>query len=539
MQEFVARAGSPQRAAGFAIGLIVVVILLIALLVSLLGGDDNSGADIPATETPAGSILIPTGLGTPGASTPVGADTTGAPTTAPTTSTGPDRDALVTPTVGSDNVLDQIGQPTPDEGASTGPPTASCSHACLVRIANVPNALQMLVQNGVRSSYAGDAWLWVIAEPSEVASISSMTNTEVIRESSETLALYMVTVPEGVAEQGAVQAFGTVLDSVDNHRLVEVSKAPPNVRVVVDTGLIVEKVAPAPPSAFGGQEDRQTLEQAGVGTLIAGVDDSRIAAAIQELQGIGSTDGTGVGTRYYTTPGNQLAADMLFTSLESYGMNVWYEDFVTPEGLLLVNVIGEIAGTDPSRIYGVMAHFDSTSDVPTSSAPGADDNASGVAATLEISRILAPHDLRYSYRAAFINAEEVGILGAEAFASEAIAEGVPWEGIFNLDSVGSSRNGNQIVLNATGESVWMEDLIVRVNDGYDLGLPLAVFQEPEIVADDTRLRDQGVESVLVARELYGWSPIHHTENDLYANVSLQHVEDATELILLTVASLLQ
>ncbi|MDQ3524209.1 MAG: M28 family peptidase [Chloroflexota bacterium] len=539
MQEFVARAGSPQRAAGFAIGLIVVVILLIALLVSLLGGDDNGGADIPATETPVGSILIPTGIGTPGASTPAVDDTTDAPTTAPTTSTGPDRDTLVTPTMGSDNVLDQIGQPTPAEGASTGPPTTTCSQACLVRIANAPNAQEMLSQNGTRPSYTGENWLWAIAEPAAVANISSTTNTDVVRESSETLSLYMVTVPEGVAEQGAVQLFGKVLDSVDNRRLVEVGKVPPNVRVVLDTGLIVEKVAPAPPSSMDGPRDRQTLEEAGVGTLTAGVDDSRIAAAIQELQGIGSTDGTGVGTRYYTTPGNQLAADMLFTSLESYGMNVWYEDFVTPEGLLLVNVIGEVAGADPSRIYGVMAHFDSTSDLPTAAAPGADDNASGVTATLEISRILAPHELRYSYRAVFINAEEVGILGADAFASEAIAQGVPWEGIFNLDSVGSSRNGDQIVLNATGESVWMEDLVFRVNDGYDLGLPLTMLQDPEIVADDTRLRAQGVESVLIARELYGWSPIHHTENDVYANLSLQHVEAATELILLTVASLLQ
>lgn len=111
MQDFVERSGSPQRAAGFAIGLVVVVILLIALLVSLLSGDDNSGADIPVTETPAGSILIPTGIGTPDAGTPVDADTTDAPSTAPTTSTGPDRDALVTPTMGSDNVLDQL--PTP------------------------------------------------------------------------------------------------------------------------------------------------------------------------------------------------------------------------------------------------------------------------------------------------------------------------------------------------------------------------------------------------------------------------------------------
>ncbi len=541
MQDLVDRAGGPQRAAGAAIALIVVLILVIALLVSLLGDDDGDDdeAIIPTAETPSDSILVPPGFATPTAGTPETVGTPDAPVPTATTASGPDRDVVVTPTTGSDNVLDQIGQPTPAEGASSNPPTASCSRACLVRVENVRDARALLAQNGTRPSYAVDGWLWAIAQPADVAGISTELDTEVVRESSATLALYMVMIPQGVAEQGAVQRFGTVLDSVNNYRLVQADEVPANVRLVLDTGLIVEKVAPAPPSSLDRPNDRQTLEQAGVGTLSADVERRRIGASMQELQAVSSTDGSGVGTRYYTTPGNQMAADMLYRELESYGMDVWYEDFVTPEGLLLVNVIGEIPGRDPSRIYGVLAHFDTISERPTAVAPGADDNASGVAATLEISRILATYELRYTYRAAFVNAEEVGILGAEAFAREATANGEPWEGVFNLDSIGSSRNGDQIVLNATGASLWMEDIIARVNEGYGLGQSLSIHQSPEIVADDNMLRQQGLEAVLVARELYGWSPIHHTDNDLYRNVSVSHVEAVTELILLTVASLLQ
>lgn len=535
IQDFVDRAGGPQRAIGAAVGVLVLVVVVLALLLSLLGGgDDGDAPEIPATGAPSESILFPPGFGTPSADgTPAGPEPT------PTTSSGPDRGNLVTPTSGSDNVLDQNGPGTPPSGASNGPPTARCSDTCLVRIADGENAKEILAANGTRPSYTGDDWLWAIADPAAVAGISSQLDTEVIRQTSETLALYMVTVPQGVAEQGAVESFGTVLDSVDTRRLVEVESVPANVRVVIETGLTVEKVAPAPPSSLTRPEGRQPIEQAGVGSLSGLVDTGNIETAIQELQAVSSTDGSGVGTRYYTAAGNQIAADMLYRQLESYGLDVWYEDVVTPEGLLLVNVIGEIPGSDPSRIYGVLAHFDSISDSPTATAPGADDNASGVAATLEISRVLAGYDLRYSYRAVFVNAEEVGILGADEFARDAVEEGEPWEGVFNIDSIGSARNGDQIVLNATGESVWMEDLLARINDAYGIGQSLYILQSEEIVADDNMLREQGIESVLVARELYGWSPIHHTSNDLFQNVSIPHVASATELVLLSVASLLQ
>lgn len=532
IQEVVDRAGSPQRALGAVIILLVVVAVVIALLVSLLG-DDDGGSDSPPTETPTNSVLFPEGFGTPSAGTPTGPQPTA------TTGAGPDRGALVTPTSGSDNILDQLDGGTPADGASSGPPTARCSDTCLVRIENDAVAQRVLTANTTRPSFAGGDWLWAVADPAAVAGISSQLETRVIRQSSETLALYMVTVPQGVAEQGATETFGTVLDSVDNFRLVEVESVPANVRVVIETGLIVEKVAPAPPSSLTRPEGRQTIEQAGVGSMVDLVDTSNIEVTIRQLQAAGSAGGSGVGTRYYTTAGNQIAADMLFRELDSYGLDVWYEDFVTPDGLLLVNVIGEIPGSDPSRIYGGLAHFDSISETPTTVAPGADDNASGVAATLEISRILAGYDLRYSYRAVFVNSEETGILGAEAFAQEAVEAREPWEGIFNLDSVGSSRNGTQLVLNATGDSVWMQDILARVDEGYGLEPSLVSYQSDEIVADDNKLRAKGLESVLVARELYGWSPIHHTVNDLYQTVSIPHVESAATLILLTVASLAQ
>jgi hypothetical protein len=58
-----------------------------------------------------------------------------------------------------------------------------------------------------------------------------------------------------------------------------------------------------------------------------------------------------------------------------------------------------------------------------------------------------------------------------------------------------------------------------------------------IVADDNFLRDYGFPTILVARELYGWSTLHHTADDTIETVDLENVRMAAALILGGVANL--
>jgi len=534
LQDAIDRAGGPERAIAAVAVLVVAVIALIWLLVAVLG-DDGGGGGGDGTSTEVLQVVPIGESGTPGADREAGSTPGSGPSRAIVTPTPPPN-IQPTPTVrGSDNTLDQIGG-SPQAGAPDA--EVACRESCLARVERTPDAEQVLARNGTRPSYAGEGWYWVVAEPDEVAAISAELTTVVVREGSETLNLYMVELPSPQDSDAAAAQLGTVIDSVDAYRLVEAESVPANVRPVLDAGLVVEKVAPAPPEEISRIGSRPELKEGDIWGLMGEVDPGRIEAAIVELQGSGATDGSGVGTRHYTSTGNQIAAEYLYRELESYGLNVWYEDFVSWDGLLLVNVVGEIPGRDESRLYGVMAHFDTTSDTPRTVAPGADDNASGVAATLEIARILSGYDVKHPLRVIFVNYEEEGVVGSQEFARDAKQSGDPWEGIFNVDSVGSARNGSQIILNALGESTWMEDLIVRVNEAYGVGERLEVLQSAEIVADDNRLRDQGLESVLIARELYGWSPVHHTPNDVIDSVSIPHTQSAATLVLLTVASLL-
>jgi Zn-dependent M28 family amino/carboxypeptidase len=232
-----------------------------------------------------------------------------------------------------------------------------------------------------------------------------------------------------------------------------------------------------------------------------------------------------------------MAAEYIYTALADYGLDVWYEDFVTDDGLLALNVVGELPGRDPSAVYLVLAHFDSLNPADLASSPGADDNATGVAAMLEIARLLAGHELAHPVRFFATNVEEVGLQGVKAFAARAAEEGTPIAGAFNLDAVGSAAHGSQIVFNTDEGGVWLEDLMVRVNDQYGLGQAIVARVSPNIVADDNFLRDYGYPTVLVARELFGWSTIHHTIDDTVETIDLYNVRMAAALVLGAVANL--
>lgn len=97
-----------------------------------------------------------------------------------------------------------------------------------------------------------------------------------------------------------------------------------------------------------------------------------------------------------------------------------------------------------SEIVIVGCHLDSTASSsypfdPTSDpAPGADDDASGLAATLAAARYMKRFEgqLRHTVRFCFFNAEEVGIAGSEAYAAAMQACGAPIRAVVCIDMVG-------------------------------------------------------------------------------------------------------
>ena len=116
-----------------------------------------------------------------------------------------------------------------------------------MRVADVTDIAELMATAGTRPSFSGGGWQWAIASPEGIAYLELNTETTLVSESSDTLSLYVATVPDGQSLDSQVESFGTVLDSAGQHRVVESPNVPANVKPLTDWGIAVSKMAPAPP----------------------------------------------------------------------------------------------------------------------------------------------------------------------------------------------------------------------------------------------------------------------------------------------------
>lgn len=124
-----------------------------------------------------------------------------------------------------------------------------------------------------------------------------------------------------------------------------------------------------------------------------------------------------------------------------------------PNGVIVENVLGIQRGRDPNRFVIIGAHIDSrvTGEMDfTSAAPGANDNASGVALVLEAARHLSKRQFDATIIYAVFSGEEQGLWGATLLAETARARGWNVAAMLNNDIVGNSvgqggvRNDRQV-----------------------------------------------------------------------------------------------
>jgi Zn-dependent M28 family amino/carboxypeptidase len=125
--------------------------------------------------------------------------------------------------------------------------------------------------------------------------------------------------------------------------------------------------------------------------------------------------------------------------LQSYGISIENDSFFY-HGTTYRNVIGTIGNPAADSLIILGAHFDSVE-----GAPGADDNASGVAVLLETARILAQAPLRSKILICAFNLEELNMIGSAHMAKRLKAAGTRVEAMISLEMVGyaDSRSGSQ------------------------------------------------------------------------------------------------
>ncbi len=158
-----------------------------------------------------------------------------------------------------------------------------------------------------------------------------------------------------------------------------------------------------------------------------------------------------------------------------------------PKPTTITNVYAVLRGTDPAqagRIVLVTGHYDSRNSDNlnvTDAAPGANDDGSGTAVSLECARVLSK--LKFPATIIFLTVagEEQGLNGSRHFAQMAKQQGWHLEAVLNNDIVGGDRNPQQ------------DPSVVRV---FSEGLPAAATD-----AEIRRIRMLGGESDSPSREL--------------------------------------
>jgi hypothetical protein len=158
-----------------------------------------------------------------------------------------------------------------------------------------------------------------------------------------------------------------------------------------------------------------------------------------------------------------------------------------PKPTVITNVYAVLKGTDPEnakRIVLVTGHYDSrnsdTFDV-NGDAPGANDDGSGTAVSLECARVLSKHRFPATIIFLAVAGEEQGLNGSKHFAQMAKQQGWNIEAVLNDDIVGGDRNAQQ------------DDSVVRV---FSEGIPVAATD-----AQIRMVRGLGGENDSISREL--------------------------------------
>jgi hypothetical protein len=187
--------------------------------------------------------------------------------------------------------------------------------------------------------------------------------------------------------------------------------------------------------------------------LLRQIDPDRIHATVLRLTQFGTrhtassqTDrvrGIGAATAWVYEQMQAIAAT------SSGRMTVQKQTFVQPVAnripvpTTITNVIATLQGTaSPQRYYVMTGHLDSrVTDVLdfTSDAPGADDDASGVAAVLELARLFAGHQFPGTLVFATVAGEEQGLYGSAYMAQQMATAGADVQGMFSNDIIGASQ----------------------------------------------------------------------------------------------------
>jgi len=222
--------------------------------------------------------------------------------------------------------------------------------------------------------------------------------------------------------------------------------------------------------------------------VAAAVADPQIAAMLTEVSAARIQEHVVKLTSFYTRhtlssgmplssgKGIDAAAAWIRSEFESYSrecgncLEVKTDEFIqqpgprVPQATKITNVYAVLRGTNPAnagRIYVVSGHYDSRNSNALDAkdaAPGANDDASGTAVSLECARALSKHRFPATIIFLTVAGEEQGLYGSGHFVGMAKADGWDIEAVLNNDIVGGDRTPGDSAQNPHAVRVFSEGI---------------------------------------------------------------------------------
>jgi hypothetical protein len=212
------------------------------------------------------------------------------------------------------------------------------------------------------------------------------------------------------------------------------------------------------------------------------------------------------------------------------------------------NVVGVLTGTvRPTEIVLLVAHID---DMPGgTTAPGADDNASGAAALMMAAKLLSPYTFERTIRFVVVTGEEQNLYGSADYANAAYAAGENIVAVVNMDMLGWESDGSPTMRVHTrppstgAKDLEIANLFVSVVNTYSIGLTPIVTSYGMDESDHYSFWAKGYPAICVIEDdgdlqsEGDFNPYYHTTSDTLSRLKMPYFTDIVEATVGSVAHL--
>jgi hypothetical protein len=332
---------------------------------------------------------------------------------------------------------------------------------------------------------------------------------------------------------------GRVLWENDRLRLIRLPEL--DARAVKAAGLPITQLrlvpCPLPSSPVPCTSPRFSADTT-IGRIVSLVSQDSLARTIHDLEDFG--------TRYSYSIKCESAAFYLDQRLTDLGYSVRLDTYYLQSPTTRAfNVEATLQGlTVPESMLVACGHFDSYNDNNQNNAPGADDNATGTAAVIELARVLKQAGFRWSVKFLCFSGEEQWMKGSYHWVdSTAVPESLKIAGAYNLDMFGyAAYDTNLVFVNTNTASRPLANLCDSTNDWYGIGLRVMNYLDEDVYGDNTPFWEAGYSSVFALEDseygIWGGSnPNYHTAGDTFGILTMSLVTRTTKMVAACLATL--